>query len=352
MSYLLKDQWQLWAQTWGLTHVAEKGWFRRTERVLGKRKGMLFRVMWGPDEDPGLHVCVRFPTAGDTQRLRDSLIADPTLDALPGKGSARSKMEVQTTTAKVVRIGGQPEFQLGGNFLLWRRKFAFKVPNATQIQEWVDALVEAVGRATPGFSGKCETCATGQAAEYVVVDDLPMLICTTCQQRLRLEGEIAERQYEMLEARYVNGAVLATGAALLGATAWAAIAAATQHIFSIAAIGIGALVAFAYKHGATRVDPLGKGIAGTLTLASVITGQIGLYTWWIMQRFPQLGFDIRVGWQAYQLNWSKTPGEEIVPMIFALVGAWFATQALQKPKLATTVQSAQGQGAPEQRKAA
>ena len=351
MSLLFKDQWQQWALEWGLTHVPQKGLMRRTERVLGPRKGLLFRIMWGTDESPGLHVCVRFPRVTDLDRLRASLIADPALDVLPGKGAARQKMEIQTGPVKKVRFTRVPEFQLTADSLLWHRKFAFRTPNTTQLQAWVDALVESLARATPTYSGKCETCGTAQVTQYVVVDGLPMMLCSTCQQKLRLEGEMAERAYEMLEINHVNGLALAFVASILGAAAWTGVAVLTHRIFAMGAIGIGALVAFAYKRGAGRVDMLGRGIAAGLTLGSVVMGQVGFYAWAVQQRFPELGFNLSLGWRAYLYTWAHSPADEIIPIFFGLVGAWVATKALEKPQLAHKIESAGSPGG-EQRKAA
>src|SRR5262245_28543589 len=95
MSLFLKDQWQEWARVWGLAHRPQKGLLARTERVVGERKGLLIRAGWGTRERPGLIVCVRFPLVVGLDRLRQALIDDDTLDALPGKGSAGRKMALE-----------------------------------------------------------------------------------------------------------------------------------------------------------------------------------------------------------------------------------------------------------------
>ena len=349
MALLLKNQWRMWAQEWGLTHVPEKGWAYRTERVLGARKGLLFRVLWGRDDDPGLHVCIRFPKAPDLERVRAALITDPTLDALPGKGAARRRMELDNVQKKLIRVGARPEFLLGPSQLVWRRKFAFRIPKAAEIQAWVDALVGALVRVTPVFDGRCEVCTTGQARQFVLVDELPKFMCTGCQERLKIEGDMAERAYEMSEARHLNGLMLACVTAVLGAIGWAAIGALTQRIFAIAAIGIGVFVAWAYRIGAGRVDVPGRVIGASLTLGSVILGEMLLYSFWISQAQPDLGFSLEAGWLTLLGTWSKSPGEEVLPMLFGILGAWVASKALQKPKLAAKVEVAAD---PEHRNAA
>src|SRR5262245_15281712 len=143
---ILKDQWTDWAREWGLAHYPEKGWMRRTERVVGQHRGLLVQVGWGTDQNPGLITLIRFPRAMDVTRLRDSLIDDASLDVLPGKGSARRKMKVETGTAKQVYVGGTPEFILRDSCLVWRRTFAFWVPKGAEVKAWVDALITAIGR--------------------------------------------------------------------------------------------------------------------------------------------------------------------------------------------------------------
>ena len=353
MSSLLKSQWQAWAREWGLTHVPEKGWTYRTERVLGQRKDLLFLVHWGGDDDPGLHVLIRFPQAADVERIRATLIADSALDALPGKGSARDKMQLDNGQKQPVRIKGRPEFLVGPTALLWRRTFAFQVPKPAQVQAWVDALVESVARATPGFDGHCESCIAGQVRQFVVVDGIPTMMCNSCQQRLRSEGDMAERVYEMSEARHVRGLLLGTLACLVGALVWAGLATLTGRIFAVAAMGMGALVAWAYRTGAGRVDGVGRAIGVTLTVMSVAFGEVILYATWIAQHSPELGFKLASGWYVYVTKWARSPAEEVVPLIFSLVGAFVAVAALKKPKLVAKVEAAEAPpGEVEYRKAA
>jgi hypothetical protein len=348
----LKDQWKDWARAWGLAHQPEKGWIYRTERVLGERKGLLFRVGWGRDESPGLNTCVRFPRVSDPERLRQALIEDPTLDTLPGSGAARRKMAIHNDgPKKVIRIGHDSEFTLTPDRLVWRRTFGWSAPKVAQVQEWADTLVAAVARATPVFDGRCETCGTGVARHYVVADDLPTMMCGTCQQRLRAEGEMAERTYDMIEVRHLNGALLALGAVVAGAVVWAALGALTQRIYSVVAIGIGALVAWTYRKAAGRVDHAGRAIAAGLTALSVVLGEIMLYAWWVAQANPGVGFRLDAGWSVYARTWAEAPRDEIFTLLCALAGAWVAIQALQRPKIRVNIETAESQVA-EQRKAA
>jgi hypothetical protein len=351
MSFLPKSRWQEWAREWGLAHDPQKGWLHPDERVTGERNGLLVRVAWGPREQPGLVTCIRFPRVADPDRLRQALIADETLDVLPGRATARGRMTLESGVKKLYLVGRPPEFILSDRSLIWRRAFPWKTPAPAQLASWVDTLVAAVARATPVFDGRCESCGPGVVRRFVLADGMPAMLCASCQQRIKSEGELADRSYDMTEARHIAGASRAFMAAMAGATLWAAIGALTNHIFAAAAIGIGALIAWAYRHGAGRVDRTGRMIASCLTVLSVVMGETLLYAWWVAQANPGTGFSAEAGWRVYVRSWSVSPGEESVTLFFALIGAWAASRALQRPKLKTTIESMAEPG-DEQRKAA
>src|SRR5262245_18233561 len=143
----------------------------RTEWVVGERKDLLIRVAWDTRENPDLITFIRFPRTLNPDRLCQALMNDASLDVLPGKGAGRRKLHFQTKDPrKTVYIGRRPEFTLTDNGLLWQRTFPFRTPKATQIQSWIDALVAAVTHTTPVFDDRCESCTTGSACQYVLVD--------------------------------------------------------------------------------------------------------------------------------------------------------------------------------------
>jgi hypothetical protein len=346
-----RDRWTSWARDWGLTHQPQRGLFQRTEAVVGARAGLLLRAGWGDSQYPGLTVTIRFPRTLDVQGLRDRLAEDASLDALPGKAAARRGIRVTSAVQRSMRWGKPPEFALTENSLVWRRVFSWGTPKPARVQSWVDALVAAVVRGTPVFDGRCESCGTSQVRHHVLVDGAPMLLCPTCQQRTLAEGEMAERAYEMTDANHGAGAALAGLAALVGATGWAAVSALTQREFAAAAIGIGALVAWAYRRGAGRVDGLGRVIGATFTLASVTLGDILLFAYWVARARPEIGFRFDAGLFVYLSAWRERPADQVISLLFAGVGAWVAFKALERPKLRRTIQTAEPP-ATEQKRAA
>jgi len=351
MSLLLKDRWKDWARQWGLTHFPQQGWLSRTEHVVGERNGLLVRVGWGTDRSASLITCIRFPRAADLERLRQQLAADAALDELPGKGGARRHMAIEDGVKKPVRFGAIPEFTLAPTSLTWRRVFPWALPKTERVSAWVDALVAAVARATPVFDGRCETCATGVAKRHVLVDGMPMRMCSDCQQRANAAGDMAERTYDMTEANHVVGSGLSAFAAVTGAAAWAAVGALTHREFAAAAIGIGALVAWAYRRGAGRVDAIGRVVSAAFTLGSVVLGEILMYAWWVAKARPDIGFRIDAGCYVYLTSWKTEPGGCVITLLFGALGAWVASKALERPKLRQRIEPAEG-SATEERRAA
>ena len=341
MPTLTRDRWKTWAQAWALTHHPRRGFLQPTEAVTGARSNLLLRAGWGDGQFPGLTLTIRFPNTTDVQRLRDQLAADASLDALPGRAGARRAIKVVAAIQPGMRWGKPPEYALTGTSFVWRRAFPWGAPGATKLMSWVETLLAAVARATPGFAGRCESCSVTEVKRHVLVDGMPMLLCAGCQQRSIAEGELAERAYEMTEANHGVGAALAGLAALVGATGWAAVSALTQREFAAAAIGIGALVAWAYRRGAGRVDGVGRGLAAAFTLASVTLGDILLFAGWVAKARPDVGFRLEAGVLVYLSAWSKSPADQVMTLLFAGLGAWVAFKGLVRPKLKHTIEPAE-----------
>jgi len=325
-----KNQWQTWARAWGLSHYPQRGWMYRNEQVVGMRNGYLVLAGWGGNKNAALVVRVRFPQAADLESIRRTLIADATLDGLPGKGKGRSKAVLEIGPEKTVRIGTVPEFSLRDGSLIWYRVFPWSAPKTEPVSGWLDLLVAAIGRAVPAFDGRCEQCHSTQVRQFVFVDQVPKLLCGTCQERLRVERQMAEQKYDMIDARHLNGALFGLVAAVAGAAVWALIAGATGRILAMAGIGIGWLVAVAYRRGAGRVDLAGQVIGAVLTLGSVVLGQVLFYAWSVMQVRPDVGFRVGAGWLVYQRLWATEPGTEIIALVFGLVGAIASFGMLQR----------------------
>jgi hypothetical protein len=331
-----------------MAHVPQKGSLTRNEKVAGLHDGVLVNVGWGGDKNASLIVRLRFPKAADVDRLRAALVDDVTLDTLPGKTGARRKLAVGPLKPLEIRWK-HPEYLVDDESFTWCRRPGFRGVSAKDVPGWVGTLVQAVRRVTPGFAERCEQCGTSPVRSFVTVDDAPMILCNTCQQRILAEGEMAERAYDMTEARHLNGLCAAMFAALVGAILWAAVAVFTDRILVAGAMGIGLLVALAYKWGAQKLDNVGRVIGFVMTLGSVVLGQVIYYAWIVSEMRPELGFRFDVGWEVYKNAWAHEAKTEVFAVFFGLIGAWVASAALIRPKQSKTIR---GSGEVDLRKAA
>ena len=348
-----KSRWQDWARDWGLTHLPQaKHHLYRNEGVVGLRKGLILRAAWTGEKGVTLSMKVRFPRGESLEGLKQALADDPALDVLPGKGAARRKTVIAHGPAPRLRLGAAPEFRLADGLLEWNRPFAWRTPKPAQVMAWADALVNAVARAGVRFDGRCEECRTAATGGYVLVNDLPRVLCGSCQQRLIAEGEMAERWYDMQEASYWRGATLGAVTAFGGAAAWAMLAILSDRIWAVAAIGIGALVAWAYQRGAGKVDRMGQVVAGALTFGSIVLGDVSFFAWIVAKQRPDIGYDLTAGWTLYTRVWSRSPIDQAVSLVFALVGVWVAARALERQRLAPLIRRPGELSGPTEKRAA
>ena len=350
MSMFERNRWTDWAREWGFQHVPQHGFGTRTEKLMGLRNGRLVLVRWAPNANGVLVVQVRFPKVTDVGSLRGRLIADPALNAMPGKGAGRKRMWIETGKPGLLR--GSSEYALTATALTWRHPCVWSTPGTAKLRAWVETLLGAVERATAAFDGGCENCATGRVDHYVLVNDVPAMLCASCQQKLRAEGEMAERTYEMLEARHAAGAALAALAALVGGVVWGGLEALTGRIFAAVAIVVGVFVAWAYRKGAGRVDAMGRVIGGAFTLAAVALGDTLMIAYQVWHDHPDFGFRPDRALFGYLYVWVKRPTALLPSLFFALIGAWIAWKALQRPRLAADIRQADGTAGEAQKRAA
>ena len=212
-------------------------------------------------------------------------------------------------------------------------------PKSAKVRTWVETLLGAIGRATPPFDGHCERCNAANLRGFVLVDGIPMILCGSCQQHLRAEGEMAERSYELQDANHMAGAVLALLVAVVGAIACAIMAAVTGEIFAAVAIVTGLVVGRAYRRGAGRVDASGRLIGAIFTLGSVVLGDLLAITLG-MWRGHAAGVPFVRAMMLYENVAVKSPGKLVAPLLFGLLGAWASSRALRRPKLQAEIRPA------------
>lgn len=323
MGLLERSEWEQWARAWGLTHEPQRGKFIRNEGLVGSYKGYLLRVGWGGDYGAKLIVLVRFPKLPqDLKALRDRLVRAPALSTLPGwKG----------------RAGG---VQVKPSSLLWQHACSFRRPTATEIQGWVDRLLQHLPEVIKPFSGQCEQCGASGVERYALLERVPVYLCSSCQQRLVSEGDMQQRRYEQTEANYLVGVLYGMGGSMIGGIAWALLAITTKHVYAAVSIGMAWLVAWAYVKGAQKIDGMGKLIGAVLTMGGVAVGDVIFYAYAVHVAHPEIPFDLGIGWQVLLNVLTKSPLSLGGEILFGLVGVWYVFRYLEKPRFKPTIEQA------------
>jgi hypothetical protein len=333
MALLVKTEWTQWANAWGLAHHHQRGWLLRNEHVVGAHDGLLIQAGWSGDKNQYLTLRVRFPRRTNLEMLREALIGDAALDALPGHGAGRRKTRIDIGAKRGLRLVGPAEFTLSEGALVWRRLFAWSSPPSDDVERWAAALIQSIARVGGIFDGRCEQCSNGPARDFVLIDQVPTMLCASCQQRMRADGERADQAYDALDANHVRGVVYALAAVAACAAAWATLALVTEHVFAAFAIGIGMCVAWAYRRGAGRVDPAGRTLGAVLTLGAVISGQVLYWAWRVAIERPDIGFSFGTGLVVYARAFFASPGSESLCLLFGGIGAFVAARTLTRPHL-------------------
>jgi hypothetical protein len=167
----------------------------------------------------------------------------------------------------------------------------------------------------------------------VLFENVPVYLCTSCQERYVAEGTIAQRHYEQAEANYALGAVYGSLAAALGGGSWAALAIFTQRIYALVSIGIAWFVAWTYYQGAKKIDRIGQLIGAVLTIAGVVFGEVLYYAYLVHRDNPDVPFRLDVGWAVFLQVLQDEPRQVVISLVFSLVGVWYVFRFLQQPRL-------------------
>ncbi len=306
MGMFSKQGWKDWAQEWGLTYHAPKFLGTTREWMVGSYRGFLIKAGWMGERHLEFYALVRFPKVLDPAVVRQRLLDDPALAELPGWSKIKPAKETKPPGLVAFPRGGEAQpmranltgarpLIVDDSSLLWTRACPWRRPNAGQLKGWIDKLVTSVSQTTRAFEGRCEQCGRTVGPRYVMVNDVPVHLCETCQADLVQKGRMAEHAYEQGEANHTLGALYATVAAMAGGGAWALISFLTGRMFALVAIGIAMLVGFAYRLGARKMDLAGQAIGVALTLAGVLFGDVLFYAGLVMRRFPEHGFRIDAG---------------------------------------------------------
>lgn len=165
--------------------------------------------------------------------------------------------------------------------------------SAGHLQAHVDALLGIVRRAVPTPPNACAACGAAPPGAPILVNGIASRLCAACVQALTSAAEQAQAEYDARPTRWVRAIPVGLGVGLLGSLAWAGIAIATNSMFWLLAIVVGAVVGLAAAKG----GPLVQVFAAVVTVGSVVLGNILIYAHQVQQAVRAEGGE--VDWGAF-----------------------------------------------------
>ena len=318
----MKSQWQEWAREWNLSHRPQRGWMPN-EMIAGEHRGFLLRVqcVYTRDNESKLVVLLRFLKTGQGDALAPRFLTDAGLITVPGWKEASGE--------KGRRI---KELTVSDGEITFSRGYTFRRPKAQDVKHWLEALIEALSKVARPYEGRCERCESSSSAQFVLVEDRPMMLCNSCQQQIVQAGKMADMQYDQQDANYLLGTLYGAAGAGLGGVGWAYFTLWSQRIAAVIAMGIAVIAAYAYHFGAKKLDHAGRVIGAILTLGGVLFGEVMLRALMVRREHPELGFDLRYGWRAFVYELQHDSGDILFAGLCALVGIYVAWKTLARPK--------------------
>ena len=242
---------------------------------------------------------------------------------------------LKTTLAQNAALSEKKQGKFGaatGDSLRWNWKYSFTKPKAEDVANLLNSLREAIKPVASGFDGKCEKCKTTSTPDLILLNGMPMYLCSSCQQQTHMELDQAAMNYEAITPNYPNGIALGIGAALLGGIVWGLVAYGLNRIFLWGAILIGYVISWCVVKGTKKVTLFGQAIIPLLTVASVIFGDALFFMLTVMKE-RSLPFSQELFVKVLTNLWEiEKESNGAISMIFALVGAVAAIYQARKPK--------------------
>jgi hypothetical protein len=300
----------------GFQHYPLQGpWGRKSGSVIGARDGYVTVIGFLRTREVKIVILLRFKKLEQPEQV---------------------KLAVNQSTAISKKQGKLAE--VGNDFLRWEWKYSFTKPKAEDVARLADALRESIKPVAQGFDGRCEHCTSASTPALTLMNQLPVFICASCQEKVHHELDQAAINYDAIVPNYPNGLVVGIGAAVLGGVAWGLVAYAINRIFLYGAILIGYFVAGGVLKGTGKVTRFGQVIVPIFTVASVLFGDAIFYTLVVMKHEGAPFSSKLLGAVLLHLWEIESEGSGVLTIIFALVGAGYALYAARKPKFKAAFQ--------------
>lgn len=259
---------------------------------------------------------------------------DKSMDALKGESLSNASEVVEAgIKRKTIEVA---DGKLMINFVKGITGF----PKVEEVANKIEALIRALKGviAAPGLT--CRICSRTAVDQPLLLNGVVDRVCPSCIERLQAESMQMEASYEALAMNIPLAMVVSAVLGILGAAAWAAVTVATERMFWILAIGIGALIGKGASKAAGRVGWQIQVLSGVFTVLSVLLGLVFYAGYVIREHLLKQG--LTFDWVAFL---EKTPSilvsmgtDTLFSLGGGLIGAFYASRYAKRPKLEIKVE--------------
>jgi len=192
----------------------------------------------------------------------------------------------------------------------------------------------------PGL--RCRQCNSSEVNAPLLINGVVDRLCPACIDLLAQQATAARQAYDAIPVRVPRMLLVTAVASLLGAGVWAGITSATNTMYWLVAIGIGAAIGWSTTKAAGKGGLPVQAVTVAATLASVLIGQCCFVGAMINQYALQQGAEPALLDVALAVPGVLFDGESIGDLLFALggglIGAMSAAARAAKPKLDVSVE--------------
>lgn len=209
-----------------------------------------------------------------------------------------------------------------------------------QLRATVDALLNTVRGVVPLPPCTCRVCGDGAQAGAILINGAVDCLCPTCLAGVQSAAQQAQAAYDAQPTRMGLAVATAVVAAAVGAAVWAGIVIATERMFWLLAIGIGALIGVATAKAAGKGGWPVQVLAVLATVVSVLVGNVLIYAYAANKEITAQGDT--VDWLAFARAIPQLlvegGGDTLFALGSGLFGAYYAARVTVRKKLDVNIE--------------
>jgi hypothetical protein len=276
-----------------------------------------------------------FEAADGNSTLLWSIIRfdDPSKDALVMNAVSQSQSIAQTQLKpKHIEVAG------GIVSVKWVKGITGYAKTEKILEQFV-SVFNTVKSAVSGPGLKCRVCGVQEVSAPILVDGMVDRVCQACTDDIKKKSDEAQAAYDAIPVRMSYALITAAVLAVVGSAIWAASIIATQTMYWMIAILIGAGIGWATTKAAGKGARSVQVIVFTATVLSILVGMIFFIGYIVNAEAAKAGE--QVNWIGFIVSIPAILMESLWDVAFSLgggiVGAMTAASKAGRPDLTVKV---------------